>query len=157
MLKGLDGLSPTDRSSLYRLPACLYFVFLGGVPRPTRGGGVVDDQDVRRQIACMPEGSFRLWHLMQAELEQHDIAGRPDREKVALHKRKSVGQTTLADSCGKLLDGSLVPIDGDHSTSRPGLLDQLAAACPNINHGSAREIVERGQVRDDLPDIRRHD
>ena len=93
---------------------------------------------------------------MEAELEQQDVAGGPDRQQVRLHDREPVGEPAVGEARVEALHGGRVGVHGDHVPRLPGVLDELSAARAHGDHRAPGERVERGQVPDDLGEVGGH-
>lgn len=116
---------------------------------------MADDNGLGGELRGVGPSSFRLRHQVQTELEDHGVSAGAHIEKVARDERESVGQTGFAGPPGMPLDRGVVPIDSDHATSRPNELDELAPACPYDNDSLVGNVVERQEIRHNLPDVSR--
>jgi hypothetical protein len=117
---------------------------------------MVEDDDVGSEATSVLEGSPRITHLMQAELEEDEVRARLNGEEIARHQSESVHEPGVRCARRQPFDRSRVSIDGDHLPDGPRVLDELTAAGADRHDRLVRKIVELSEVRHDLGEIRRH-
>ena len=59
---------------------------------------VFDQHHVRRAFSRVCERDRGLRHFVQAELEQHDVAGRPDVEQIGVEEFEAIRPTGLLET-----------------------------------------------------------
>ncbi len=145
-----------DPGQSHGLPAARGFLGLGGVPGPARTWRMIDDDRLGCQRPRVGQHGVRIGHFMQAEFEEHDIAGVDDRLELLLTNDEPAAKSHGADGYLQALHRRGVRIDRDDAARQAGVADELPTSGADVHRRLFAKIVESGQVRQHERDVCGH-